>query len=179
MIEKILVVDDEKDTRDFMARALSDRYEVTTAADAALAMQQLEADKSIRLLLSDVRMPGEDGITLMKAAKAANPNLAVVLLTAFGSIDQAVAAMKDGADDFLTKPVDLDQLELRVKKALKAHRLEEEVEDLRAQLDELNRQMEVLQYKKHYYEGLLAGKTKDKCNPVNLQEPDVSPEPVR
>ena len=136
MMEKILVVDDEKDTRDFMARALSDRYEVTTAADAALAMQQLEADKSIRLLLSDVRMPGEDGITLMKAAKAANPNLAVVLLTAFGSIDQAVAAMKDGADDFLTKPVDLDQLELRVKKALKAHRLEEEVEDLRAQLDE-------------------------------------------
>ena len=50
---------------------------------------------------------------------------------------------------------------------------------LKAQLDELNRQMEVLQYKKHYYEGLLAGKTKDKCNPVNLQEPDVSPEPVR
>jgi two-component system NtrC family response regulator len=72
----------------------------------------------------------------MKAAKAANPNLAVVLLTAFGSIDQAVAAMKDGADDFLTKPVDLDQLELRVEKALKAHRLEEQVEDLKAQLDE-------------------------------------------
>ena len=136
MTEKILVVDDEKDTRDFMARALSGRYEVATAADAALAMKQLEADKTIRLLLSDVRMPGEDGLTLMKAAKAANPNLAVVLLTAFGSIDQAVAAMKDGADDFLTKPVDLDQLELRVEKALKAHRLEEEVEDLKAQLDE-------------------------------------------
>ncbi len=136
MIEKILVVDDEKDTRDFMARALSGRYEVVTAADAELAMKQLEADKSIHLLLSDVRMPGEDGLTLMKAAKAANPNLAVVLLTAFGSIDQAVAAMKDGADDFLTKPVDLDQLELRVEKALKAHRLEAEVEDLKAQLDE-------------------------------------------
>ena len=136
MREKILVVDDEKDTRDFMARALSVRYEVATAADAELAMQQLEADKTIRLLLSDVRMPGEDGLTLMKAAKAANPNLAVVLLTAFGSIDQAVAAMKDGADDFLTKPVDLDQLELRIEKALKAHRLEAEVEDLKAQLDE-------------------------------------------
>ena len=136
MMAKILVVDDEKDTRDFMARALSGRYEVATAADAELAMRQLEADRTIRLLLSDVRMPGEDGLTLMKAAKAANPNLAVVLLTAFGSIDQAVAAMKDGADDFLTKPVDLDQLELRVEKALKAHRLEEQVEDLKAQLDE-------------------------------------------
>ncbi len=136
MKEKILVVDDEKDTRDFMARALADRYDVCTAADAELAMRQLDADKSVRLMLSDIRMPGEDGITLMKAAKAANPNLAVVLLTAFGSIDQAVAAMKDGADDFLTKPVDLDQLDLRIEKALKAHRLEAEVEGLKAQLNE-------------------------------------------
>ena len=136
MTDRILIVDDEKDTREFMARALSGRYEVLTAADAELAMKQLDADRSIRLLLSDVRMPGEDGITLMKAAKAMNPGLAVILLTAFGSIDQAVAAMKDGADDFITKPVDLDQLELRVEKALKAHKLESEVKHLKAQLDE-------------------------------------------
>ena len=136
MTDRILIVDDEKDTREFMARALSDKYEVLTAADAELAMKQLDADRSIRLLLSDVRMPGEDGITLMKAAKAMNPGLAVILLTAFGSIDQAVAAMKDGADDFITKPVDLDQLELRIEKALKAHRLESEVKHLKAQLDE-------------------------------------------
>ena len=136
MMERILIVDDEKDTREFMARALSYKYEVLTAADAELAMQQLDADRSIRLLLSDIRMPGEDGLTLMKAAKAMNANLAVILLTAFGSIDQAVAAMKDGADDFITKPVDLDQLELRIEKALKAHRLESEVKDLKAQLDE-------------------------------------------
>ena len=136
MTDRILIVDDEKDTREFMARALSGKYEVLTAADAELAMKQLDADRSIRLLLSDVRMPGEDGITLMKAAKAINPGLAVILLTAFGSIDQAVAAMKDGADDFITKPVDLDQLELRVEKALKAHKLESEVKHLKAQLDE-------------------------------------------
>ena len=136
MKDRILRVDDEKDTREFMARALSGQYDVLTAADAELAMKQLDADRSVRLLLSDIRMPGEDGITLMKAAKAMNPNLAVILLTAFGSIDQAVAAMKDGADDFITKPVDLDQLELRVEKALKAHRLESEVKDLKAQLDE-------------------------------------------
>ena len=136
MTDRILIVDDEKDTREFMARALSGKYEVLTAADAELAMKQLDTDRSIRLLLSDVRMPGEDGITLMKAAKAMNPGLAVILLTAFGSIDQAVAAMKDGADDFITKPVDLDQLELRIEKALKAHRLESEVKHLKAQLDE-------------------------------------------
>ena len=69
MMEKILIVDDEKDTREFMARALSGKYEVVTAADAELAMRQLESDTSIRLMLSDIRMPGEDGITLMKAAK--------------------------------------------------------------------------------------------------------------
>ena len=136
MKDRILIVDDEKSTREFMARALSGKYEVLTAADAELAVKQLDADRSVRLLLSDVRMPGEDGITLMKAAKAMNPNLAVILLTAFGSIDQAVAAMKDGADDFITKPVDLDQLEIRIEKALKAHRLESQVEDLKAQLDE-------------------------------------------
>ena len=136
MTDRILIVDDEKDTREFMARALSGKYEVLTAADAELAMKQLDADRSIRLLLSDVRMPGEDGITLMKAAKAMNPGLAVILLTAFGSIDQAVSAMKDGADDFITKPVDLDQLELRIEKALKAHKLESEVKQLKAQLDE-------------------------------------------
>ena len=73
MMEKILIVDDEKDTRDFMARALSGKYEVVTAADAELAMRQLESDTSIRLMLSDIRMPGEDGLTLMKAAKAARP----------------------------------------------------------------------------------------------------------
>ena len=136
MKDRILIVDDEKNTRDFMARALSYKYEVLTAADAELAMKQLDADRSIRLLLSDVRMPGEDGLTLMKAAKAMNHNLAVILLTAFGSIDQAVAAMKDGADDFITKPVDLDQLELRIEKALKSHKLESEVKNLKAQLDE-------------------------------------------
>lgn len=136
MKDRILIVDDEKDTREFMARALSGKYAVLTAADAELAVKQIESDRSIRLLLSDVRMPGEDGVTLMKAAKAINPNLAVVLLTAFGSIDQAVSAMKDGADDFITKPVDLDQLEIRIEKALKAHRLESQVEDLKAQLDE-------------------------------------------
>ncbi len=142
MMEKILIVDDEKDTREFMARALSGKYEVVTAADAELAMRQLDSDASIRLMLSDIRMPGEDGLTLMKAAKVAHPNLAVVLLTAFGSIDQAVAAMKDGADDFLTKPVtDIKQMELRVAKALeknalarKSAALEQKVEELSSRL---------------------------------------------
>ena len=136
MKQSILVVDDEKDTRELMARALSDDYDVTTAPDAELAMKALAANPSIALMLSDVRMPGASGIELLKAAKAANPRLACILLTAYGTVDQAVEAMKDGADDFMMKPVDLDQLEARVAKALKTSALENEVASLRSQLDE-------------------------------------------
>ena len=110
MKPSILIVDDEKDTRELMARALGADYNVTTAADAELAIKALEANPSIALMLSDVRMPGADGLQLLKAAKKMRPNLACILLTAFGTVDQAVAAMKDGADDFIMKPVDLDQL---------------------------------------------------------------------
>jgi len=136
MKQSILIVDDERDTREFMARALSDRYHVTTAPDAEQAMRALEADPSIVLMLSDVRMPGADGLQLLKAAKAKYPKLICILLTAFGTIQQAVAATKDGAEDFLTKPIDLDQLDMRVERALKTGALEREVADLRSQLDE-------------------------------------------
>ncbi len=136
MKQSILVVDDYKDTRDLMGRALGADYHVTLAADAETAMQALAADPSIALMISDVRMPGSDGLTLLKSAKAAHPNLSVIMLTAYGTVDLAVEAMKDGADDFLTKPIDLDQLDLRVAKVLKTRALEEEVVSLRSELDE-------------------------------------------
>ena len=132
----ILIVDDDRDTRDGLARALSGAYRTVVAADAESAMAALAADPSIALMLSDVRMPGADGVSLMKAAKAAHPHLAVILLTAYGSIDAAVAAMKDGADDFIAKPVDLDQLELRVEKEMRHADLRNEVKSLHAALDE-------------------------------------------
>ncbi len=136
MKQTILIVDDEKDTRDLMARALSLDYQVTTAPDAEQAMLALASDPTIALMLSDVRMPGASGLELLKAAKAKYPKLLCILLTAFGTVDQAGAAMKDGAEDFIMKPVDLDQLELRVAKALKTGALEHEVAELRSQLDE-------------------------------------------
>ena len=136
MKQSILIVDDEKGTRDLMARALGDRYLVTTAPDAEQAMKALDSDPSIALMLSDVRMPGADGLQLLKAAKAKYPKLVCILLTAFGTIEQAVAAMKDGAENFLMKPVDLDQLDACVEKALKTGALEREVANLRSQLDE-------------------------------------------
>ncbi len=136
MKQTILIVDDERDTREFMARALGADYNVHVAPDAEAALKELDSHPDVALMLSDVRMPGMDGIELFKAAKKAHPKLACILLTAFGTVDQAVAAMKDGVDDFIMKPVDLDQLDRRVAKALKTAALESEVVSLRSQLDE-------------------------------------------
>ena len=134
---KILIVDDEKPTRDVMARALSATYDCLTAPDAAQALAAVTANPDLALMLSDVRMPGESGVSLVQKAKAVNPGLACILLTAYGTVELAVEAMKTGADDFLTKPVtDLDQLELRVAKAIRTRSLERQVEELQSRLDE-------------------------------------------
>lgn len=133
---KILIVDDEKPTRDVMARALSSRFECLTAPDGDLALAAIRANPDLALMISDVRMPGVDGVSLVKKAKELAPRLACMLLTAYGSVDLAVKAMKEGADDFLTKPItDLNQLELRIAKAIKTRALETEVETLKSQLN--------------------------------------------
>ena len=133
---KILIVDDEKPTRDVMARVLAPTYTCLTAPDAAAAIAALEANPDTVLLISDVRMPGDDGVALVRKAKAANPALACMLLTAYGTVDLAVEAMRDGADDFIQKPItDLDQLEMRIARVLKTKALERKVEELEERLD--------------------------------------------
>lgn len=134
---KILIVDDEAAIRSAMARALAPKYECMTAANATEALALLDANRDTRLMLSDIRMPGMDGVELLKKAKRLCPSLACILLTAYGTVELAVEAMKDGADDFLTKPItDLAQLELRVERALKTVHLEAEVKELKTRLDE-------------------------------------------
>ncbi|MBR4354418.1 MAG: sigma-54-dependent Fis family transcriptional regulator [Kiritimatiellae bacterium] len=134
---KILIVDDEAAIRAVMARALGGKYECLTASGGEEALKLLREEPGIRLMLSDIRMPGMDGVELLKRAKAIDKSLVCILLTAYGTVELAVAAMKDGADDFLTKPItDLDQLELRVERALKTVKLEEEVKALKTRLAE-------------------------------------------
>ena len=134
---KILIVDDEKPTRDAMARILSTSCECLTAPDAELAMKLVEEHTDLALLITDYKMPGENGISLIKRAKTVNSSLASILITAFGEIELAVEAMKDGADDFITKPItDIAQMELRVKKALEKHALSRKVEELQQKVDE-------------------------------------------
>ena len=103
MKSKILIVDDEKPLRDTLARWFRAKYDCLTAPDAAEALRLIGEHPDLALMISDVRMPGEDGVELLKKAKAANPSMACILLTAYGTVDLAVEAMKHGADDFFQK----------------------------------------------------------------------------
>jgi DNA-binding NtrC family response regulator len=133
---KILIVDDEKPTREAMARLLKRKYECFTAPDGESALKELSQHPDIALVLTDYKMPGMNGSELIKTIKSENASIACILITAFGEIELAVEAMKDGADDFLVKPItDIDQLELRIKKALDKHHLMQRVEELQDKID--------------------------------------------
>jgi DNA-binding NtrC family response regulator len=130
----VLIVDDEKSTRDGLARALKRSYEVYTAESGAAALNIL-SETAVDVMLSDLRMPVMDGMTLMQRALASSPGLICILLTAYGSVETAVEAMRHGATDFLTKPVNLKELELVLERVLRSRRVETENRQLREQLD--------------------------------------------
>ena len=131
----VLIADDEKNTREGLGRALQRHYEVLLAEDGRRALELLD-QRPVDVILSDVRMPGMDGLTLLSRALARQPQPLVILLTAYGTVETAVEAMKRGAYDFLTKPVNLDQLDLKLKQALRSREVEVENRALREQLDE-------------------------------------------
>jgi len=131
----VLIVADEKSARAGLVRALRRDYHVLAAENGSTAMEVLSS-QNINVLLSDVRMPGMDGITLMQRALANQPELTCIILTAYGDVDIAVEAMKQGATDFMTKPINLDKLELVLDRVLKARKIELENERLRVQLDD-------------------------------------------
>jgi two-component system response regulator AtoC len=131
----ILIVDDEKHTRDGLRRLLENDYDVYVAADIAGAIDVLEREQ-IDLLLTDLRLGNEDGMTLIdRALKMPHPPICV-MMTAYGSVDIAVEAMKRGAYDFVTKPLNLDKVEMLIARALRSRKLEQENRTLRQQVDE-------------------------------------------
>lgn len=129
----ILVVDDEKNSRDGLARALRRDYKVFSAESGAEALDVL-SEESVDVMLSDLRMPVMDGMTLMQRALAMTPGLICILLTAYGNVETAVEAMRHGAADFLTKPVNLQELELVLERVLRSRRAEDENRQLKEQL---------------------------------------------
>jgi len=122
----ILLVEDKESLRHVIRLTLENAgYTVTESADARTAVNEISTTR-YRLVLTDLRMPHGSGLDVLRAARAADPDVPVILMTAFGSIDEAVQAMKDGAHDFLQKPVDSNHLLLLVERALDQARLRNE-----------------------------------------------------
>ncbi|MCJ7831050.1 MAG: response regulator, partial [Dehalococcoidia bacterium] len=131
MMERVLIVDDEEQMRELLAKVLEKNgYQVTTAGDGGQALALLEKEP-MDLVVTDVRMPGLDGMEALKAIKELNPEIVVIIMTAFGSIDQAVQAVKEGAYDYINKPFKIDEMLLTIRKALEERRLRHEVTALR------------------------------------------------
>jgi len=135
MTPTLLIVDDEKPTREGLRAALEDRYDVYVADDAKAAMELLEKDH-FDVLLTDFRLPTEDGMKLITRAKSLSKPPICILMTAYGSEELAVEAMKRGADDYIAKGrLQIDELEMRIANALRRQNLEVENVSLRRQLD--------------------------------------------
>ncbi len=133
-LPSVLIVDDERPTREGLARALADEYRVRLAENGEQALAML-AEEPADVVLTDLRMPGMDGLTLLRRILARQPQPVVILLTAYGSIETAVEAVKAGAYDFLQKPVNLDRLEVVLRRAIEAREIRNENRRLKEQLD--------------------------------------------
>ena len=131
---RILVVDDEVNARVALSELLRDEgYSVETAADGFKALPKLE-EFNPNLVLSDLKMPGLDGLELMRRAHTGDPERVVVLMTAYGGVETAVAAMREGASDYLTKPINVEELLVVIERGLERQHLRAETQDLRRSL---------------------------------------------
>ncbi|MCX7871814.1 MAG: sigma-54 dependent transcriptional regulator [Verrucomicrobiae bacterium] len=131
----LLIVEDEAATREGLRNALEDRFDVYVADDAKTALELLDSTQ-IEVVLTDLRLPDEDGIKLIQQAKARSKPPICILMTAYGSEDIAVDAMKHGADDYISKGrMQIDELEMRIARALRERELERENINLKKELD--------------------------------------------
>jgi len=147
---KILIAEDDEIVRDVMFRFLEDEgYTIVAAHDGVSAMNLLRVE-DIRLVLTDLRMPGADGMEVLRTAIRINPKTAVVILTAYGTLDTALEAMKEGAYDYVVKPFVMQQLLLVVRNAYKMTNLIEENDEMSGHLKKLYRDFE--EFKKNRVE---------------------------
>ena len=122
MKPKVLVIDDEKNTRDGLREALADDYDVLLAEDGVKGLALLDANPDVCIALTDLRMPGMDGMDFIRTVTARKNAPLIIMLTAYGSVQTAVEALKVGAYDYLSKPVDLDNLEMMLERGMKVLR---------------------------------------------------------
>ena len=136
---RILVVDDEASQRELVSGYLKKQgFEVFTAGGGDSALE-LFRQAPMELILTDQRMPGLSGLDLLKAAREINPETQVIVMTAYGSVETAVAAMRDGAADYVSKPLNLEELRQKIQRIVEQHRLYAENRALREELKSRHR----------------------------------------
>lgn len=127
----ILIVEDNDALREIAAEAISSpQNEITTAASAEEAFAEIK-EKTFDLVITDLKLPEADGMAVLDAAKKANPDTEVIIMTAYGTVDTAVKAMKKGASDFITKPFSIEQMRVMAAKILSRRALKEENKNLK------------------------------------------------
>jgi len=133
---RILVVDDEASARSGLERLLQQEgFSVKTAADGAIALR-IAADFAPDVVVTDLKMPEMDGMELLKHLREQDHDLPVIMATAFGDVSSAVSAMRAGADDYLTKPIDIEALVLSIERTMERRALRVEAENFRRQARE-------------------------------------------
>jgi DNA-binding NtrC family response regulator len=135
---RVLVVDDKDNIVKLLARILSPEYDVTTAEDGTRALALIAATE-FDVIVSDIRMPGADGMTVLQETRRLHPETEVVLMTAFATVQDAVAAMKQGAYDYLQKPFEPDEALIVVRRAMERRQLRAQARDLQAALSGAHR----------------------------------------
>lgn len=129
----VLIVDDEKNTRDGLRLSLEDEFDVYVAANTAEANEVLK-NESVDVMVTDLRLGGEDGMELIAKTLTSPKPPVCILMTAYGSVDVAVEAMKKGAYDYVSKPLNIDELEIVIKRAIRSRSVEEENQALKEQV---------------------------------------------
>jgi len=129
----LLVVDDEKNTRDALRRVLEDSFEVFVTTDVRGVRNLIESE-SMDAVLTDLRLGNETGMQVVDLCRQSHPPIPCVVMTAYGSVESAVEAMRKGAYDYVTKPLDLERVEMLLRRAVRSVRVEQENIELKAQL---------------------------------------------
>ena len=145
MKKTLLLVDDEEDIRDVLGVALMDMgYPVVTADNGNAALELYQQDHP-DLVLTDIKMPGLDGIELLRRIKELNPDTEVVMITGHGDMDLAIRSLKYGAADFVTKPINVDALDIAVRRVCEKIRTREKLQEYTTNLEALVREKTELQ----------------------------------
>lgn len=141
---KILVIDDDEIAKDVVVSLLKkEGFFVKSARDGLEGIREIRT-KDFDLIITDLKMPGADGIEVLKEAKRLKKNVLVVIITAYGTLENAIEAIRLGAYDYITKPFKLQELLILVENAMKKHELMKENEELREHLKSTYRDMEMI-----------------------------------